>query len=330
MFSHNSKQHIVRAMELAGIFSLVRQWNKPRLRAALYHRFSEYKNAGFVSRATFAEQIRYARKTFRIVHPDKLFHEGSKWDDAMVITVDDGYRDFYDVAYPILRESSVPAIVYLTTDFVDGKSWLWFDKVDFLTRAAGGRRFHFPPLDVGKKFDRNDTPRILRKLKTVGTQERDAQIVKLSEDLGIPIPASPPNDYLPLSWEQIREMAANGIAFGSHTCAHPILTQSETGEAKSEILGSKQRIQQELGKPVTSFAYPNGDYSTSVKQMIAESGYGYSFSCDYGFISSHDDRYTLSRIPIGDRPLIYFRQEMSGVDILKHRVRGFFRSAKRR
>jgi peptidoglycan/xylan/chitin deacetylase (PgdA/CDA1 family) len=326
MLGNNSRLHIVQAMEMAGIFSLTRRWNKPRLRAPLYHRFSDHRKDGFVSRETFREHVRYASKSFRLIHPDKLFHEVSKWEHGMVITVDDGYRDFYDVAYPILREASVPAIVYLTTDFIDGKLWLWFDKVDYIMRRADQRKFPFPLLGTEQQFSQKDAARILGELKRIGTQERDAQIAKLSEHLGIRIPESPPRDYMPLSWEQIREMAGNGIAFGSHTCAHPILTQSEAEVARSEILRSKQRIQEELGKPVNSFAYPNGDYSASIRQMIKEAGYEYSFSCDYGFINIQDDRYTLSRVPIGDRPLIYFRQEMSGVDILKQHIRGLVRN----
>ncbi len=323
MLNKNSRLQIVKSMEMVGIFSLTRRWNKSRVRAPLYHRFSDQKKDGFVSRETFREQVSYAGKAFQILCPDTMLREITKCDHAMVITVDDGYRDFYDIAFPVLREASVPAIVYLTTDFIDGKSWLWFDKVDYIMREAGQRDFPFPLIDEDRLFTRNDAPIILEKLKNTRTQERDNQIGKLTTYLGVQIPESPPEDYLPLSWEQIREMAEHGIAFGSHTCTHPILTHTDADTARLEIQRSKERIQEELGKPVKSFAYPNGDYSESVRQMIKEAGYEYSFSCNYGFFNSRDDRYTFSRIPIGDRPLIYFRQELCGVDILKQRIRRF-------
>jgi peptidoglycan/xylan/chitin deacetylase (PgdA/CDA1 family) len=323
MLNNNSRLHIVKSMEMAGIFSLTRRWNKSRVRAPLYHRFSGLKNDGFVSRETFREQVLYARRAFQILCPDTMLREIGKCAHALVITVDDGYRDFYDIAFPILREASVPAIVYLTTDFIDGKSWLWFDKVDYIMREAGQREFPFSLIDEERMFTRNDAIEILGRLKKITTQDRDNQIEKLTAYLGVRIPEIPPEDYMPLSWEQIREMADHGIAFGSHTCTHPILTHTDAETARLEILRSKERIQEELGKPVKSFAYPNGDYSESVRQMIEEAGYEYSFSCNYGFFDSRDDRYTLSRIPIGDRPLIYFRQELCGVDILKQRIRRF-------
>ena len=310
-------------MEKAGIFTLARRWNKSSIRAPLYHRFSEDPKYDFVTREKFRQQILYARKAYRVIHPDRLFHADQELDHGIVITVDDGYGDFYEIAYPILRELSVPAIVYLTTDFIDGKTWFWFDKVEYLLNKADQKKFPFPLISPEQEFTRNDGSRILEKLKVIATQDRDNQIEKLSEYLGISIPESAPDDYLPLSWVQIREMADNGIAFGAHTCTHPILTQSEPGVARNEIVRSKERIEEELGKPVISFAYPNGDYSENIRAMVQDAGYEYGFSSNYGFFNSQDDRYTLNRMAIGDRPLIYFRQDLSGVDVLKQRMRGY-------
>jgi peptidoglycan/xylan/chitin deacetylase (PgdA/CDA1 family) len=321
MFSNKSKLQIIRTIEKVGFFSYSRRWNATKLRALLYHRFSDRRRDGYVSQETFRKQVAYAKKAFRILCPDTLFRVASKGDHGVVITVDDGYRDFYDVAFPILRETRAPAIVYLTTDFIDGKTWLWFDKVDYLMQKTDDKDFPFPLIDVREQFRCEDASRILERLKRVGTQERDEQIATLSEYLGIGVPENPPEDYLPLSWEQIREMAESGIAFGSHTCTHPILTQSEAETAWSEIRHSKERIEEELGKPVISFAYPNGAYNESVVQMVREAGYEYSFACNYGFFNPQDDRYTLNRVAISDYPLVYFRQDLCGVNIFKQRIR---------
>ncbi|SPD75010.1 putative Polysaccharide deacetylase [uncultured Desulfobacterium sp.] len=321
MSKGNLKLQFVKAIEKAGIFSLSRRFFTSRSRGLLYHRFSVHARDGFVSQEKFKKQVAFALMNFGILFPDKLFQDIDRLGNGVVITVDDGYRDFYEVAYPVLREFEVPAIVYLSTDFIDGKTWLWFDKLDYILQNSGKTEFPFDIYGSGI-FQRTSWSQVLERLKAVRTEERDAQLTALSEYLKIKVPYEPPDDYAPLSWEQIREMSEKGIAFGSHTCSHPILTQSELETARFEIQHSKERIEKELGKGVISISYPNGAYNEEITQMVKEAGYEYAFGTHYGLISQKDDRYTLNRLAIGDRRMVYFRQDLCGVDILKNCIRG--------
>ena len=135
--SNTVKLQLVRTMESAGVFWLSRRWHASKVRALLYHRFSKSEKPGFVSRDAFERQVLYIHDMFQILSPDFLYRPDCKWEHGLVITVDDGYRDFYDVAYPVLCESRMPAIVYLTTDFLDARTWLWFDKLDYIMKKTG-------------------------------------------------------------------------------------------------------------------------------------------------------------------------------------------------
>ncbi|MEK7523578.1 MAG: polysaccharide deacetylase family protein [Patescibacteria group bacterium] len=76
---------------------------------------------------------------------------------------------------------------------------------------------------------------------------------------------------LHMSWDQIKELRDSGMEIGSHTLWHPYLTKSK--KAKAEIEDSKKKLEEELGIPITTFAYPFGDYNEQIEKMVADAGY---------------------------------------------------------
>jgi peptidoglycan/xylan/chitin deacetylase (PgdA/CDA1 family) len=112
---------------------------------------------------------------------------------------------------------------------------------------------------------------------------------------------------LMMNWGQIREMSAGGIEFGAHTLHHPILTRIPLDQVYAEVQGSKSRIEQELGKPVQGFAYPNGqapDFNGSVRSNVADAGIRAAFTLINGPSSLREvrrDPYAIRRIFISHR-----------------------------
>jgi hypothetical protein len=98
-----------------------------------------------------------------------------------------------------------------------------------------------------------------------------------------------------LTWDQVKEMSAHGISFGSHTKTHPILTQLEPEEARREISGSKVDIEKHLGGPCEAFAYPNGDWNPSLRGLVKENGYACACSLDSTSSAVGIDVYSLRR-----------------------------------
>ncbi len=201
-------------------------------------------------------------------------------DNAVVITFDDGYRDNFDLAFPILSALSLPATVFLTTGVIGTESMLWHDRVF--------RLFHETTAAVLEGFGpagetlRLATPArkrrslygVLPQLRSLDPDTRDATIRRLADRLGVEERA--PSTRLMLSWDEVREMQRGGVDFGAHTVTHTILSNLAGERARWEIVESKREIERHLGAPVTTFAYPNGrdgDFDPSTKEMLRSAGF---------------------------------------------------------
>jgi peptidoglycan/xylan/chitin deacetylase (PgdA/CDA1 family) len=109
----------------------------------------------------------------------------------------------------------------------------------------------------------------------------------------VPFPSM--NGRAMLSWRQVRELCHYGIEIGAHTLSHPDLTRLAVSQARDEIVRSKEIIQDILGAPVTSFAYPFGRYNQAAYEIVQE-----NFECActdrLEFVHRHSDVHLMGRI----------------------------------
>lgn len=98
-----------------------------------------------------------------------------------------------------------------------------------------------------------------------------------------------------LSWQEIRELDENGIEFGAHGKNHSDLTKQSPEAAKIEILGSKARLEDSIGRKVHSFAYPYGRFNSATRGLAAANFDG-ACSTKLGKYGSNDDLYTMNRL----------------------------------
>jgi peptidoglycan/xylan/chitin deacetylase (PgdA/CDA1 family) len=131
-------------------------------------------------------------------------------------------------------------------------------------------------------------------------------------------PGGAPGTSAALSWDQAREMAASGIAFGSHSKTHPRLTHLEGRGLESELLDSKARIERETGTPAVFFAYPGGVSSPQVADAVGRAGYTAAFTTVPGVVDRQSDRLALRRTEISaSDPMPVFALKLSGaLDVL--------------
>jgi peptidoglycan/xylan/chitin deacetylase (PgdA/CDA1 family)/SAM-dependent methyltransferase len=101
-----------------------------------------------------------------------------------------------------------------------------------------------------------------------------------------------------LGWSEIRQLAQQGIEFGSHTHTHPLLTTLPPADIVREAAKSKAILQQELGKPVNIFAYPHGDSDRLVQHLVGACGYTFGLSCRPGLSRYEDSLLSLPRLEI--------------------------------
>lgn len=190
------------------------------------------------------------------------------------VTFDDGYRNNYTNAFPVLRECGIPATLFVTTGFVDARTPLWVDRLEFAINHTPG--------SVEDRRARDSKERA--RLKTVPAEARRAaldEIVRATgSELGRELDRHP--DYAPLSWDEIREMARSGIAIGAHTVTHPILSREASDVQGREIVESAVRIRVEVGE-CTHFAYPNGqpgDWDDASVSAIKEAGFAAAWTTE--------------------------------------------------
>lgn len=186
---------------------------------------------------------------------------------TVVFTVDDGYADFGHVGAPVFMEYDCPVTVFLSTGFVEGSLWHWWDQLAFVLRSTARQRMEVPngsgPLRIDLSSD-SARHRAIEDLVLACTRCPDEvkwEFIHRLADVGdVPIPAGPPARYAPLTWGEVRALEQRGVDFGPHTVSHPVLVNTSDAAAAWQIQESWRTILARLERPVPIFAYPNGDY----------------------------------------------------------------------
>lgn len=324
------KQAALNLMRRSGAFDLMRVAHRHRALILTYHRFSARDEDGKTSAANFAEQLEYLTQRYNVVPLAKIAESINRRDTASrlaAITIDDGYCDAYEIAYPLLRRYGAPATLFVPTDFIDRRVWIWTDKARFLTGQSAsqkftaevnGRRLHIELNNAASR--RGASERINAALKQLPDEIKEETIERFASALGAELPKSPPAEFGPVTWAEAREMRANGVEIGSHTLTHPVLTGIGDDRLRQELQQSKSRLEEVLKHRTEQFCYPNGDYDERVQCEVARAGYRIAVTTVRGLIKKGDDPLTLRRIHT-ERDLAHFAQSASGFEELKNKAR---------
>ncbi|HXI89910.1 MAG TPA: polysaccharide deacetylase family protein [Blastocatellia bacterium] len=324
------KKTMLHLMRVAGAFTPFRIANRDKALILTYHRFSRSGEGETTSARAFDEQLRYLTTRYRIV-PLATVAEHLSRGQALpagiaAIAIDDGYRDAYEIAFPILRKFNAPATLFVVTDFVDRKVWLWTDKVRFLVTHSKTENLDITinnrvlslKLD-GPALRLEAAARINSALKLAPDDLKDHVIFEIATLLGVRLPGTPPAEFGPISWAQAREMDAAGVQIGSHTATHPILTRVSDGRLRMEVCDSRSRLEAMLNREVDLFCYPNGDYDERVARAVRAAGYRCAVTVEAGLNGIDSDLLRLRRVHT-DNNFARFLQSTSGFEQVKNRL----------
>jgi peptidoglycan/xylan/chitin deacetylase (PgdA/CDA1 family) len=232
---------------------------------------------------------------------------------AVCITFDDGYANNCEVALPILKSRGMPATVFVAPGFLSGGRMFNDTVIEALRRAPA-------ELDLTRDgFGRYDLPdaaarvraitAILPVLKYLPQAERIRRATTIAERVGADLPGD-----LMMTEEQVRRLHRGGITIGAHTVNHPILANVDDATARREIVESKARLEQMIGAPVTTFAYPNGgparDYTGRDVVLAREAGFEVAVSTAWGAATAAADPLQIPRIAPWDRTALRFGVRM--------------------
>ena len=128
-----------------------------------------------------------------------------------------------------------------------------------------------------------------------------------------------------LSWNDIMTLAAEGVEFYPHTCAHPILSHCSDAQVRKEIVESRETISNHLQRPANIFCYPNGrydDFDSRTIEELKKAGYLAAFTSEEGFDASDGtpDMHRLHRFALSS-DLIRFKKIISGLEAMIDRCR---------
>lgn len=326
------KSTLLNLMKGSGAFSLVRAANRRQALILTYHRFSTREDEGWTTPRAFAEQLEYLNSHYKILPLGKLVEHLQDPNpvppNLAAITIDDGYRDSYEIAYPLLKRYNAAASLFVVTEFAERRIWIWTDKARYLCASAARQQ---TSVQVGEsqvqvKLDNASSRaasalKLNDQLKKLPNGEKEAALERIARILGVFVPKNPPEELQSVTWDQAREMDRNGIEIGSHTMTHPILTNISDDQLQQELAGSKLKLEEELGRKVTQFCYPNGDNDGRVQCEVARAGYRIAVTCIEGLNKKGDDPITLRRIHT-EHDISRFIQSTCGFEVIKLKARG--------
>jgi len=106
-----------------------------------------------------------------------------------------------------------------------------------------------------------------------------------------------------LSWDQVKEMAAGGVSFGSHTRRHAYLPHLTEEQLRDEVIGSKKDLDEQLGPATRFLCYPVGGFTGQVKHIVQEAGFRGAFTTNRGMQRFNKDLFELKRVKVKDHDL---------------------------
>ena len=316
----NTKQILARGLRWSGLNVLKSMTSMQRLTILTYHRVlpveeaSSYPFQGMVvPRDVFEAQVAYLAKSYTVLNFKQAIEglrERKLPKNAVVVTFDDGYRDNYEIAFPILKKYQIPAIFFVVTGAVDQSVRIWWDEVaeamkylslrSSLSREEMAKFPEWVNNQVTKlsngfsyQYVANE---LVHALNNVALEERQGIRNSLLELVNGNMSSI---QEMMLTWDQIKVMHHSGMSFGAHSHTHAFLDELNEADAQWEIQECVDSLERMLHTPVRFFAYPRGRYTDRIRPLLNQAGIQAAVTTDEGQNRSTADLFKLKRLDAG-------------------------------
>lgn len=260
----------------------------PRLWVLMYHRIlpaddprAVTEEPGMmVTSATFRNHLHWLKPHFELVSLGDWVGRRQRGETlplrACAVTFDDGWRDNFEFALPILRETGTPATIFAVSHRIGTEEVFWPNRVARVLRTPGAlgdcssaawlRKLM--PVTTDGVLTSDEISMVIAACKALTDRELSERLDRVEKELGL----GPWPERSLMNWNELRIMVESGLVdIGSHTCHHTRLNDATSDQdTVREVLDSKNLLQERLGRPVRLFCYPNGDISSKASCLVQQ------------------------------------------------------------
>ena len=245
-----------------------------------------------VSSEEFEQTVNFLQKRYRLISSEDLrsyLDKSLSLDDACLLTIDDGWLSAYKYIFPVIKKYGIPALLFVSPEVCEGHLDYWFYRLRFC--------------------DEHTVKALLIKKKLYDSKIWDYPLDLLLKGL----PADTVSDVLStclpekklprgfINTQELLEMRDSGfVEIGAHSLTHPILSMESDERAEREMVDSVRFLENLVGAPVRSFAYPNGiphwDFGKRERLLLEKTGVDLAFSVKSDFVSKDTHRLAIPRV----------------------------------
>lgn len=291
----------------------VSRWRTDLLSVLTYHRVDEAATSphlypGLISAGprAFEEQVAVLASRHNPVSISQVLDARREHRPlpprSVLVTFDDAYRDFSEHAWPVLRRHRVPAVLFVPTAYPDHPTRrFWWDRLHAAllgapagaTVSVGDRE-----LPLASAVERNEAFRALRAdIKGRPHAEAMARVEQVVDALG---DHDAPSAVL--GWDELRRLRDDGVDLAPHSRTHALLDQVSATELDTEVSGSLEDLEAQVGPVPRVFAYPSGAHDDQAVAAVARAGCSLAFTTVRGGNDlRRADPLRLRRVNVGGR-----------------------------
>jgi peptidoglycan/xylan/chitin deacetylase (PgdA/CDA1 family) len=225
-------------------------------------------------------------RSFELIHHDDLLDriERPRRRPFCLLTFDDGKRSNYTQTARELERLGMPAVFYVTTQFLADGIPLWFDRYEALVAALG-----HPPAGL--------EPATIKLLPLAAIEER---MDRACAEHGVSLDLHG-DTIQPMSWDDARDLARRGFTIGAHSRRHAVLTCEAEDEARQDIEQSIAAVSAEIGAPCPTFAFPNGNYTHALARHALDCGVRTVMTTDPTWVDARFPAWRLPRLELSEQ-----------------------------
>ena len=296
----------------------------------MYHRVADCEFDPWnlcVSPQRFEDQLESLEREYRIL-PLQDLASSEPGGKAVAITFDDGYADNLYAAAPALERRGAPACFFLTSGALDMPREFWWDELErFLLRegalppaieiSVGSQRVFEPgraaePVtDLRQQIHANPPWKaapstrlgffyaVWQALRLLNEHDRRIALEEIATQVAGDGGTRPSHRSMTRD-EALRLAGMAGMQIGAHSVTHAVLPALAPEKQAAEIGDSKRQLEDLLGRPVTGFAYPFGDYGPAAAELVREAGFEWACTTESGGVNADTDPFRMPRMAVED------------------------------